>query len=128
MRGKRRPFLILLLAAFLSALTLLGGCVRAEAQKPEGQKQEAEGQAGTGFNTEDEVLAEAPGEQNEEGADGQEGQDLPEREIVDGKIRSFFTGEWIDAELGTKRPLAVMLNNTSAAPAHVGDFKCVRHL
>ena len=34
---------------------------------------------------------------------------------MDGKIRSFFTGEWIDAELGTTRPLAVMLNNTSAA-------------
>ena len=120
MRGKRRPFLILLLTAFLSAFTLLGGCVRAEAQKPEGQgtegqKQETEGQAGTGFNTEDEVLAEAPGEYAGDDVDGQEGQEPPEREIVDGKIRSFFTGEWIDAELGTTRPLAVMLNNTSAA-------------
>ena len=72
MRGKGRPFLILLLTAFLSAFTLLGGCVRAEAQKPEGQgtegqKQEAEGQAGTGFNTEDEGVGGDPGEQNKGG-------------------------------------------------------------
>ena len=37
------------------------------------------------------------------------------REIVDGKIRSYFTGEWIDADIGTKRPLAVMLSMTPAA-------------
>lgn len=115
MRGSNRPFLFLLLTAFLSVLTLLGGCVRAEDQKPEGQKQGTEVQAGTGFNTEDEVLAEASGDHAGDDADGQEAQDPPEREIVDGKIRSFFTGEWIDAELGTTRPLAVMLNNTSAA-------------
>ena len=120
MRGKRRPFLILLLAAFLSAFTLLGGCVRAEAQKPEGRgrkerSRRRKARQAQAFNTEDEVLAEASGDHAGDDADGQEAQAPPEREIVDGKIRSFFTGEWIDAELGTTRPLAVMLNNTSAA-------------
>lgn len=37
------------------------------------------------------------------------------REVVDGKIRSWFTGEWVDEEIALKRPLAMMLNNTSVA-------------
>lgn len=31
----------------------------------------------------------------------------------DGKIRSFLTGEWVDAEVAMKRPIAVMVENTT---------------
>ena len=37
------------------------------------------------------------------------------REVVDGKVRSYFTGEWIDEEIGNRRPLAIMLNNKQEA-------------
>lgn len=37
------------------------------------------------------------------------------RDVVDGKIRSWFTGEYEDEELALQRPLAMMLNNTSVA-------------
>ena len=42
------------------------------------------------------------------------------REIVDGKIRSILTGEWIDAEKGTLRPLAIMMSNDKAALPQYG--------
>ena len=42
------------------------------------------------------------------------------REIVDGKIRSILTGEWIDAEKGTKRPLAIMMSNDKQALPQYG--------
>ena len=66
------------------------------------------------FDTEAEVLAsetvvvEVPTVEEEEVEDNF-------REVVDGKIRSWFTGEWTDEEIALKRPLAMMLNNTSVA-------------
>lgn len=36
---------------------------------------------------------------------------IVEREIVDGKMQSYLTGEWIDAEVAQRRPMAVMLGN-----------------
>ena len=44
-----------------------------------------------------------------------QGESADTREVVDGKIRSYFTGEWIDQEIGTRRPLAIMLNNKKEA-------------
>lgn len=86
MKNGRLLFLIL-------AVTLLfSGCGKKESDEEE-------------FNTETEVV---------EGDDFQGGEGN-NREIVDGKIRSYFTGEWIDADLGTKRPLAIMLNNKQEA-------------
>lgn len=96
---KRKQILMLLLVGAV----LLSGC-----QKPETVP--ADGAAQREFNTEDEILDEGAQEEPEEEASEPE-----KREIVDGKIRSYFSGEWIDAELGTKRPLAIMLNNTSVA-------------
>ena len=39
----------------------------------------------------------------------------PEPETPEGMARSYLTGEWIDKELAGKRPLAVMIGNTSDA-------------
>ena len=32
----------------------------------------------------------------------------------DGKVRSYLTGDWVDAEYGRQRPVAVMIENTKA--------------
>ena len=42
---------------------------------------------------------------------------IGEREEVDGKMQSYLTGEWKDAEVVTRRPIAVMIpNNAPALP------------
>ena len=56
------------------------------------------------LDTESEIVESA---EASEGSDG--------REVVDGKVRSYFTGEWIDQELASRRPLAIMLNNKKEA-------------
>ena len=84
----------------LVCLLLSAGCGQAEA----GQEMD--------FNTEAEVI---PKDEMELQGAASETEPANERQVVDGKIQSWFTGEWIDEELGTQRPLAIMLNNTSAA-------------
>ena len=37
--------------------------------------------------------------------------DLTDRTPVDGKVRSYLTGEWVDAEIGNRRPIATMMSN-----------------
>lgn len=98
------PFLICA-AVFLFLLPALAGCGRKESGA---QDQEM---ADTGFDTEAEVLE----KEELENVGGLTAPPEPGREVVDGKVRSYLTGEWIAEELGTKKPLAVMLNNTSAA-------------
>ena len=98
MKGKK--FLLLLA---LGAV-LFSGCMEPETIP-------ADGLAEREFNTEDEILE---GDPEPEIPQAEEEEPM-KREIVDGKIRSYFTGEWIAADLGTKRPLAMMLNNTSVA-------------
>lgn len=80
-------------------------------------KAKTQGAEENAFNTEAEVIAWEEEEQadNEDDAASEEPDKPAPREVVDGKIRSYFTGEWIDEELGKTRPLAIMLNNTSAA-------------
>lgn len=44
---------------------------------------------------------------------------IAERQEVNGKIQSYLTGEWIDKNIATRRPIAVMIpNNTPAMPQH----------
>lgn len=85
---KIRKLFLLLLAVVL----VFGGCGKKESGEEE-------------FNTETEVME----------GDGFQAGNGNNREIVDGKIRSYFTGEWIDVEFGTRRPLAIMLNNKQEA-------------
>lgn len=37
--------------------------------------------------------------------------DFSDRTPVDGKVRSYLTGEWVDAEIGNRRPVATMMSN-----------------
>ena len=44
---------------------------------------------------------------------------IAEREVVDGKMQSFLTGEWKDEAVVNRRPIAVMIpNNTPAMPQY----------
>lgn len=44
---------------------------------------------------------------------------IEEREVKDGKMQSFLTGQWKDESVVTRRPIAVMIpNNTPAMPQY----------
>ena len=44
---------------------------------------------------------------------------ISERYESDGKMESYLTGEWIDTEIATRRPMAVMIpNNRNALPQY----------
>lgn len=44
---------------------------------------------------------------------------IEEREVVDGKIQSYLTGEWTSEESAARRPIAVMIpNNAPAMPQY----------
>lgn len=45
---------------------------------------------------------------------------IGEREVVDGKMQSYLTGEWKDAEVAQRRPMAVMMPNNKAALPQYG--------
>lgn len=96
----------LLLVLVLSA-ALLAGCGKAK-EKPSDAYEEMQS-----FDTEAEVTDEVA--EKEEPAEEPVEEEPRERQIVDGKMKSYFTGQWIDAELAQQRPLAMMLNNTSVA-------------
>lgn len=44
----------------------------------------------------------------------------PTPEVPKGMARSYLTGEWIDGELAKKRPIAIMIGNTSDALPQYG--------
>lgn len=83
----KKGMLFFLLLAFA---LVFAGCKKNE---PDGEE----------YNTEDEVF------------EGGETSDLNGREVKDGKVRSYFTGEWIDEEYGNRRPLAIMMSNAATA-------------
>lgn len=46
--------------------------------------------------------------------------DFSDRTPVDGKVLSYLTGEWIDAEKGRRRPIATMMSNDKASLPQYG--------
>lgn len=48
---------------------------------------------------------------------------ITDREIVDGKMQSYLTGEWKDAEVVQRRSIAVMMPNNAPAIPHYGISK-----
>ena len=48
---------------------------------------------------------------------------IGEREVVDGKMQSYLTGEWKDENVVTRRPIAVMIPNNSPAMPQYGISK-----
>ena len=48
---------------------------------------------------------------------------IEERTVIDGKIQSYLTGEWISEEIATRRPIAVMIPNNKPAMPQYGLSK-----
>lgn len=46
--------------------------------------------------------------------------DLSDRSGTNGKVRSYLTGEWVDASAGNRRPIATMMSNDKAALPQYG--------
>ena len=70
------------------------------------------------------TTAETEEETSEEEAEEAPG--LPvigEREIKSGKMQSYLTGEWIEKEKATRRPIAVMIPNNKPAMPQYGLSK-----
>lgn len=62
--------------------------------------------------------------QLEETEEGEQPEEVFEREYnEEGQVRSFLTGKWVDAEIGERRPVAVMLSNIEAANPMCGVSK-----
>ena len=100
MRRHGRKGIMVLAAAVLAAT--LSGCGKKyeEAAVTTAAETEAEPTRVVGLETEPET--EPPETEPEE---------LVERAEVDGKIRSYLTGEMVDVAIGNRRPLAVMMSN-----------------
>lgn len=45
---------------------------------------------------------------------------IEEREVVGGKMQSYLSGEWIDEEIATRRPIAVAIPNQKSCLPHYG--------
>ena len=48
---------------------------------------------------------------------------IGERETKNGKVQSYLTGEWIEEEKATRRPIAVMIPNNAPAMPQYGLSK-----
>ncbi|MEY8516074.1 DUF3048 domain-containing protein [Lachnospiraceae bacterium 29-84] len=102
---KKRMVWLLIAACVLG--TASAGCgKKAEAPEPVVQEEPEE---------EPPEEPEEPEEEPEE-----ETAEEPEEESREGMAKSYLTGEWIDEELAGKRPLAVMIGNTSDALPQYG--------
>lgn len=45
---------------------------------------------------------------------------IEEREVVDGKMQSYLSGEWVDEEIGNRRPIAVSIPNQKSCLPQYG--------
>ena len=97
------------LAVILVAMTLLVGC---------GQSEEVSSPIVD--VTPQPIATEAPVATEEPVEEAKELVLIKEREVVDGKMQSYLTGEWMDAEIAQRRNMAVMMPNNEPAIPHYG--------
>ncbi len=103
-----------LLLSFVAALTmtmLFTGC---------GKKEEASAEVQPPVVEKVEIVTPEPTEEPTPEPTEEPGPAIiEEREVVDGKMQSFLTGEWKDEAVVNRRPIAVMIpNNTPAMPQY----------
>ena len=108
----KKRMIITLLAAAMTA-GLLAGCGS--------KKEEKQDLAVTPIETPaaEETTEEVETPEEEAGA----GVIPVEREIKDGKMQSYLTGEWKDEAVANRRPIAVMIPNNSPAMPQYGISK-----
>ena len=99
---------LLIVMAGLLTCAALSGCSKTEEANPETVKEEAASTPGT---------AGAPAQAAKTPST------ITDREKIDGKMQSYLTGEWKDEKIVTRRPIAVMIPNNSAAMPQYGISK-----
>ena len=106
------------LAAMIIAMGLLTACGKEEqTDAPTSPVQTIEAQPITTEAPTDTDVPETTPEEEAEPTD--EMKVITEREVVDGKMQSYLTGEWKDAAVAQRRSLAVMIpNNKPAMPQY----------
>ncbi len=120
----------MLCAAFFSVPFLLNGCGDRDAgELPLGEVNEApEDLPDQGLPATVEETESGNGDGQGAGdADTNETKEEPpvigERKTVNGKMQSYLTGEWLDADAATRRPIAVMIPNNAPAMPQYGLSK-----
>lgn len=100
----------LLLTSVILTFSFLAGCGADTGTEPEAVQEEAAEEP-------EEVVEEPVEEIPEEPATAYPV--IEEREVVDGKMQSYLTGEWTDETAAARRPIAVMIpNNAPAMPQY----------
>ncbi len=95
----------------IAAMTLLAGCGKDKEPEPEPIVEEV------AIPTQEAQPEAEPTVQPQELAV------IGEREVVDGKMQSYLTGEWKDENVVKRRPIAVMIPNNSPAMPQYGISK-----
>lgn len=112
MKGTR--YLAMGVAAALAAAVLLSGC---------GKKAEeaAATESGQAIATTEEVLQLTTAPEPETETEEPETETEPEeRTEIDGKIKSYLTGEMVEVKKANRRPIAIMMSNDKAALPQYG--------
>ena len=75
--------------------------------------------AGCGKKEEENVTTEESSVSQESGTE-ESVEETSSEESLEGKVKSYLTGQWIDESIGNRRPVAVMLNNIKQAVPQSG--------
>lgn len=105
--------IIRLTAAALCMAVLFAGCGKKEEPVPEPE-------------VEEELPQEEEEPEPEEDIEEEPSTAYPvieEREVIDGKMQSYLTGEWTDIRMADRRPIAVMIPNNKPAMPQYGISK-----
>lgn len=103
---------LLLMIAVMSAVMALSACQKKEEVVVETTEAET-------FELPSEIAIEIETEPETE-KETEPVSESEKREVVDGKIRSFLTGEMVPAEQGLRRPIAIMMSNDKEASPQYG--------
>ena len=124
----KKKFISVLMLAL--TMGLLGGCsdageITAPVTTLSPKPIIIEEQSSTDSKQESVSESNAPEEEEEIGSFKKNGENHPigTREVVDGKMQSWLTGEWKDAEVAKRRNMAVMINNIQVSLPQYGISK-----
>lgn len=109
-----------LLAAILISASLLVGCGSDEEVSGPIVTVEPQQIGDTGNSSQPEASAPADGGASVVLQPGGEDHPIQERTVVNGKMQSYLTGEWKDADVVQRRSMAVMIPNNAAAMPQYG--------
>ncbi len=112
MNGMRKSIWMAALAAL--TITICAGCGKTQ-EEPQNEQQDAAEQ--------NELSQTEAAQEPSPTAEPETFPVITEREIVDGKMQSYLTGEWKDEKVANRRPIAVMIPNNAPAMPQYGISK-----